>query len=161
MVAAIKPGCPVWHVWCDPQGVSHQTKEWLDDFRLITFIDEIPNVWQSGPRDDATRVLFLTLMPGVVYEWHENPVPQWIVPIVGRWFVTTMDGVRVEMGPGEISFGADQNCQRIDGRQGHCSGAVGSEPAVIMLIQVASDPFRKDGVEAVSEACGLAQKPQA
>jgi|GEM_PF-3883372 hypothetical protein len=32
---------------------------------------------------------------------------------------------------------ADQNCQLIDGRQGHRSGAVGSEPAVTMPIQVA------------------------
>jgi hypothetical protein len=77
-------------------------------------------------------------MPGVEYGWYENHVPQWIVPVVDRWFVTTMDGVRVEMGPGEI---ADQNCQQLDGRQGHLSGSVGSEPAVTMLIQVASDPF--------------------
>jgi hypothetical protein len=113
----------------------------MNDFKLNTFIEGIPSVWQSGPRNDATSVVFLTLMPGVEYGWHENPVPQWIVTIVGRWFMTTMDGMRVEMGPGEISFGADQNCQPIDGRQGHLSGAVGSEPAVIMLIQVASDPF--------------------
>lgn len=91
-----------------------------------------------GTRNDATSFVFLTLMPGVEYGWYENPVPQWIVPVVGRWFVTTMDGVWVEMGPGEI---ADQNCQQLDGRQGHLSGSVGSEPAVTMLIQVASDPF--------------------
>lgn len=121
--------------------MSHQKKEWLDDFKLITFIQGIASVWQSGPRDGATGVVFLSLVPGQEYEWHENPVLQWIVPIVGRWFVTTMDGVRVEMGPGEISFGADQNCRLIEGRRGHLSGAVGSEPAVIMLIQVASNPF--------------------
>lgn len=113
----------------------------MNDFKLNTFIEGIPSVWQSGPRNDATNVVFLTLMPGVEYGWHENPVSQWIVTIMGRWFMTTMDGMRVEMGPGEASFGADQNCQPIDGRQGHLSGAVGSEPAVIMLIQVASDPF--------------------
>ena len=141
MLSEDKPGFHVWHVWCDHQGVSHQKKEWLDDFKLITFIQGIASVWQSGPRDDATGVVFLSLVPGQEYEWHENPVLQWIVPIVGRWFVTTMDGVRVEMGPGEISFGADQNCRLIEGRRGHLSGAVGSEPAVIMLIQVASNPF--------------------
>ena len=47
-----------------------------------------------------------------------------------------MDGVRVEMGPGEISFGGDQGCEVVDGKRGHCSGAVGSDPAVLMLIQV-------------------------
>ena len=141
MLTEVNPGFHVWHVWCDHQGVSHQKKEWLDDFKLITFIQGIASVWQSGSRDDATGVVFLSLVPGQEYEWHENPVLQWIVPIVGRWFVTTMDGVRVEMGPGEISFGADQNCRLIEGRRGHLSGAVGSEPAVIMLIQVASNPF--------------------
>jgi hypothetical protein len=113
----------------------------MDDFELNTFIEGIESVLQSGPRKDATSVVFLTLMPGVEYGWHENHVPQWIVPVVGRWFVTTMDGIRVEMEPGEIAFAADQNCRPIDGRQGHLSGAVGSEPAVIMLIQVGSDPF--------------------
>lgn len=141
MLSEVNPGFHIWHVWCDHQGVSHQKKEWLDDFKLITFIQGMASVWRSGPRDDATDVVFLSLVPGQEYEWHENPVLQWIVPIVGRWFVTTMDGVRVEMGPGEISFGADQNCRLIEGRRGHLSGAVGSEPAVIMLIQVASNPF--------------------
>ena len=91
--AALQPGLDVWHVWRDQEGVSHQTKKRLDDFRLITFIDGIPSVWQSGSRDDARTIVFLTLMPGQIYDWHENPVPQWIVPIVGRWFVTTMDGM--------------------------------------------------------------------
>lgn len=141
MLSEVNPGFHIWHVWCDHQGVSHQKKEWLDDFELITFIQGMASVWKSGPSDDATGVVFLSLVPGQEYEWHENPVLQWIVPIVGRWFVTTMDGVRVEMGPGEISFGADQNCRLIEGRRGHLSGAVGSEPAVIMLIQVASNPF--------------------
>jgi hypothetical protein len=141
MLTEVNPGFHVWHVWCDHQGMSNQKKEWLDDFKLITFVQGMASVWQSGPRDDTTGVVFLSLVPGQEYEWHENPVLQWIVPIVGRWFVTTMDGVRVEMGPGEISFGADQNCRLIEGRRGHLSGAVGSEPAVIMLIQVASNPF--------------------
>ncbi len=30
------------------------------------------------------------------------------VTLSGRWFVETMDGHRVEMGPGEISFAEDQ-----------------------------------------------------
>jgi hypothetical protein len=46
-----------------------------------------------------------------------------------------MDGVRVEMGPGEISFGEDQNTRQVDGKRGHLSGTVGAEPAVLMLVQ--------------------------
>ena len=47
-------------------------------------------------------------MPGEIGEWHENPMPQWIMPRRGRWRVETMDGVIVDMGPGDISFGGDQ-----------------------------------------------------
>jgi hypothetical protein len=32
-------------------------------------------------------------------------------PLSDRWFVESMDGQRVEMGPGEISFGGDQNAK--------------------------------------------------
>lgn len=39
----------------------------MDNFKLITFIEGIESVWQSGPRKDATSVVFLTLMPGVEY----------------------------------------------------------------------------------------------
>jgi hypothetical protein len=67
--------------------------------------------------------------------WHENPAPQWIIPLSGRWYVESMDGMRVEMGPGEISFGEDQGTRERDGRKGHMSGTVGDEPAVLMVVQ--------------------------
>jgi len=134
-------GFQIWHVWCDQDGISHQTKRWIDSFTQTIFLDGLPSIWRYQPAATPHTVLMLTLIPGQDYEWHENPCPQWIVPLQGRWYVETMDGVRVEMGPGEISFGADQNCRPVDGRRGHRSGAVGSEPAVIMLIQVDTDPF--------------------
>ncbi len=142
MSAETRPGFHVWHVWRDEAGISHQRREWVDDFSLTSFIDGIPKVWRSQARQGGDTILFLNLVPGQNYGWHENPVPQWIVPISGRWYVETMDGVRVEMGPGELSFGADQGCRSADGSNGHLSGAVGSEPAVLMLIQVESNPFR-------------------
>ena len=46
-----------------------------------------------------------------------------------------MDGTRVEMGPGEISFGEDQGTRETDGKKGHKSGTIGDEPAVLMVIQ--------------------------
>ena len=47
--------------------------------------------------------MFVTVLPvGWVADRHENPRPQWIIPLSGRWFVSSMDGVRVEMGPGEM-----------------------------------------------------------
>jgi hypothetical protein len=78
---------------------------------------------------------------GWIGEWHENPKPQWIIPLSGRWFVETMDGQRVEMGPGDISFGEDQGTVTdSDGRKGHRSGTLGSEPAVLMLVQLDENP---------------------
>lgn len=44
------------------------------------------------------------------------------------------------MGPGEISFGADQGCATVDGRTGHLSGTVGDAPAVLMMIQMDEAP---------------------
>lgn len=80
--------------------------------------------------------MFVTVLPaGWVGDWHENPKPQWIIPLAGRWFVESMDGQRVEMGQGEISFGADQNTKEMDGRKGHRSGTVGNAPAVLMIVQ--------------------------
>ena len=78
----------------------------------------------------------MTVLPvGWIGDWHENPKPQWIIPLSGRWFVESMDGQRVEMGPGEISFGEDQNTRNVAGKQGHLSGTVGDEPAVLMIVQ--------------------------
>ena len=56
-------------------------------------------------------VVFTVQPVGWVGEWHENPAPQWIVLLSGRWWVESMDGTRVEMGPGELSLGEDQNCR--------------------------------------------------
>jgi len=54
--------------------------------------------------------VLIKVEPDVDYDWHENPVPQWIVPLSGRWFVETMDG--------------------------HRSGALDAQPAMLMLIQL-------------------------
>jgi len=50
--------------------------------------------------------------------------------------VESMDGQRVEMGPGEMSLGEDQNTRAQGDRKGHLSGTVGDEPAVLMLVQI-------------------------
>jgi hypothetical protein len=52
-----------------------------------------------------------------------------------------MDGARVEMGPGELSFGEDQGCtQTPNGRR---SGVIGAQPAVLMTVQVHVPPVRR------------------
>jgi hypothetical protein len=130
-----KPRIPYWHLWTDAKGISHQTRCFLTEFELKSISRPAQPQW-LGQETRLEVTMMMTVLPaGWAGEWHENPKPQWIVPLSGCWFVESMDGQRVEMGPGEISFGADQNAQEIGGRRGHHSGVVGDEPAVLLLIQ--------------------------
>ena len=140
MSADAKPVVSYWHLWADEQGISHQTRCELTEFEKDAIQPGAAPQWiGSKTKSDAT-VFITVLPPGWVGDWHENPKPQWIVPLSGRWFVESMDGQRVEMGPGEISFGEDQKVHEVNGRKGHLSGTVGTEPAVLMLIQLEALP---------------------
>jgi len=134
------PKVPYWHVWTDEGGVSHQTRCVLTEFDLSSISPPAKPQWLGAKTRSAADISVTVLPVGWVGDWHENPKPQWIIPLSGRWFVETMDGVRVEMGPGEASFGEDQGTRARDGRQGHASGTVGDEPAVLMLIQLEGGP---------------------
>ncbi len=53
-----------------------------------------------------------------------------------------MDGQRVEMGPGDVSFGGDQGTKEDqEGKKGHLSGTVGKTPAVLMIIQLKEEKW--------------------
>lgn len=136
-----RPEVPYWHVWTDEDGVSRQDRCRLSNFAFESISSGPAPSWIERPGSPARRVVVLVLPAGWVGEWHENPEPQWIVPLSGRWFVETMDGTRVEMGPGDLSFGNDQNTRPdARGRRGHRSGTVGDGPAVLMLVQVERAP---------------------
>lgn len=135
-----KPSVPYWHLWTDAEGVSHQTRCALTDFDMKSMQPPADPQWQGTKTHDGATVMVTVQPVGWTGAWHENPKPQWIIPLSGRWFVESMDGTRVEMGPGEISFGEDQNTKPVDGRQGHLSGTVGDEPAVLMVVQFDAAP---------------------
>ncbi len=134
------PRVPYWHLWTDPAGVSHQSRCTLTRFVLAPMAAGAAPQWQGDTLRDGMTVLITVQPVGWVGEWHENPRPQWIIPLSGRWFVESMDGTRVEMGPGEISLGEDQNTRPTDGRTGHRSGTVGDAPAVLMVVQFDAPP---------------------
>jgi hypothetical protein len=134
------PRAPYWHIWTDADGVSRQTRCAASDFSLSSISPPAQPQWLGAQSRHGVTILFTILPVGWVGDWHENPRPQWIVPLSGRWFVESMDGQRVEMGPGELSLGEDQNTRAVDGRKGHLSGTVGDEPAVLMLIQLDDAP---------------------
>jgi hypothetical protein len=131
------PKLPYWHVWTDDDGMTRQTRCELTGFHLHRMGGGVAPQWNDLLVTSKTTVLIANMPVGWIGDWHENPKPQWIVPLSGRWFVETTDGMRVEMGPGELSFGGDQNAKPdARGRVGHRSGTVGDVPAVVMIIQL-------------------------
>ena len=130
------PVTAYWHLWTDAQGVSHFSRCELKRFEPVSMGGAAPQWNDSLGRGECT-VIFSVQPVGWIGDWHENPQPQWVVPLSGRWWVEAMDGQRVEMGPGETSFGADQHCVAdAQGRSGHRSGTVGDEPAHLMIVQM-------------------------
>ena len=134
------PRTGYWHLWTDADGISHHTRCELTQFEQQSMGGAAPQWNDQVARGEAT-IIFSVQPVGWVGDWHQNPKPQWIVPLTGRWWVEAMDGQRVEMGPGEVSFGEDQHCvPGPDGRIGHRSGTVGDEPAHLMIVQLHVDP---------------------
>ncbi len=136
-----QPEVPYWHLWVDDEGVSHQQQCLLTQYEAKQVGPADPQWNNAQPRGESS-VVFTVQPVGWVGEWHENPAPQWIVVLSGRWFIESMDGTRIEQGPGEFSLGEDQGCVASDGRLGHRSGTVGDQPAVLMTVQLHIDPVR-------------------
>lgn len=130
-----RPAVPFWRLYTDATGVSRWKRGLMTRFALKSIQPQAAPQWQGDQSRGDISVMTTVLPVGWRGDWHENPTPQWIVPISGRWWVEAMDGERQEFGPGEFSFGGDQNCRERDGRKGHCSGTLRDEPAVLMLIQ--------------------------
>lgn len=129
------PSVPYWHLWTDEQGISHQCECSFTRFELDSIGGGADPQWK-GDKTLSQAIVMTTVLPvGWIGDWHENPLPQWIIPLSGRWSVEAMDGTRREFGPGELSFGGDQHCREQDGRKGHRSSTVGDQPAVLVLVQ--------------------------
>jgi hypothetical protein len=142
------PTVEYWHLWTDAEGVSHQTRCTMTEFELKAVQPSAAPQWQ-GKRIQGSMSVLMTVLPAAWEgDWHENPKPQWIIPLSGRWFVESMDRTRIEMGCGDISFGADQHCRSVAGRRGHRSGTVGGTSALLMLVQF-------DDASAPAATCGF------
>ena len=136
-----KPQIHYWHLWTDEHGVSHQSQCALTEFELKGVGPADPQWNDKHARSEAT-VVFTVQPVGWVGEWHENPAPQWIAVLSGRWWIESMDGTRIEQGAGEFSLGEDQGCTKTAGKKGHRSGTVGDQPAVLMCVQLHVPPVR-------------------
>jgi hypothetical protein len=130
-----------WHTWTDKQGITHQARCELGSFVLQSISPPAAPQWLDRMKSEGAANILTVLPAGWKGPWHENPKPQWIIPLKGRWFVETTDGKHTEMGPGEITFGEDQNSKAdTNGHRGHLSGTVGNEPAVLMIVQLKDSP---------------------
>ena len=139
--AGLAPQIAYWHLWTDVAGISHQTRCALTEFDLKGVGHAAPQ-WNNRQRRSEASVVFTVQPVGWMGDWHENPTPQWIVVLSGRWWIESMDGTRIEQGPGEFSLGEDQGSALTDGRQGHRSGTIGDVPALLMTVQLHIPPDR-------------------
>lgn len=130
-----KPSVPYWHLFTDDDGTSRFRQCALTDYELKG-VGPADLQWNDTMERGEATVVFTVQPVGWVGDWHENPAPQWIVVLSGRWWIEAMDGTRVEQGPGQFSFGGDQGCRKQDGRKGHRSGTIGDEPCCLMTVQL-------------------------
>lgn len=140
--AGPKPSVPYWHLYADREGVSRQRRCTLTHYELKGVGPAEPQ-WNNKMLRVESTVVFTVQPAGWVGDWHENPAPQWIIVLSGRWFIESMDRMRIEQGPGEFSLGEDQNCIEKDGRKGHRSGTLGDQPCCLMTVQLHVEPTRE------------------
>ena len=136
------PIVPYWHLYVDEAGQSRQRRRALTEYELKGVGPADPQ-WNDAMQRGEATVVFTVQPVGWVGDWHENPAPHWIVVLSGRWWVESMDGTRVEQGPGEFSLGEDQGCRGAVGRAGHRSGTIGDEPCCLMCVRLHRGPRRE------------------
>jgi hypothetical protein len=129
------PAVPFWEMRNDAHARSTIDQQWLRDFVRQSVSGDAAPIWMRGFRGDVKAVWFNVLPVGWVGEWHPSPALQWVVPLSGRWFIETQDGARVEMGPGDIHWGADVAHTASDGATAHRSGQLGDVPCVQLMVQ--------------------------
>lgn len=131
------PALPFLHMWTTPNGTSRIDLSSMTGFGMSSVGGKAAPQWMRPFPGEIAAVNFAILPVGWLGDWHESPKPQWVVPLRGRWFIETMDGSRVEMGPGDIHFGQEQ---QTTGNKGHRSGQLGDEPCFQLLLQFAVSP---------------------
>lgn len=132
-----KPAClPYWHLWTDDDGISRQTLCSMAPYTLGVLGPNDSPQWSLDLIKEGNA--FLTMLPvGWTADWHENHIPKWIYVLRGSWSVESMDGQKQIFGPGEFSFGGDQQCiTTTSGAKGHLSAQVGDEPCLQLIIQL-------------------------
>ena len=82
----------------------------------------------TTPLQGATEVFFRRAAPGYVNGWHQAPIRQYVITIVGQWEVEVGDGSKRGFSAGDILLAED-----VTG-QGHKSKVLGSQPRVYAFV---------------------------
>lgn len=129
-------------VYTNVDGISTIGEATLSDFKAESMGGEADPQFNLRFFKGNVEVVFAQLPANWTGEWHENPKPQWIIPISGGWWVETQDGKRIELRQGDISFGADQNTNSdSNGNKGHRSGSLDCEPCNMMIVQLLDEKW--------------------
>lgn len=100
-------GAPAFHAVLATGGGSTIEQQTLEEFVRQSVSGDVAPIWMREFEGEVKTVWFNVLPVGWVREWRPSPALQWVVPSLGRWFIETQDGKRIEMGPGEIHWGED------------------------------------------------------
>jgi hypothetical protein len=128
------PTMPFWEMQIASSGRSTIAQRLLDGFIQQSVSGDAAAIWMREFPATVKAVWFNILPVDWVGEWHPSPALQWVVPLSGRWFIETQDSLRVEMGPGDIHWGADIAGSTVD-EIGHRSGQLGDVPCVQLMVQ--------------------------
>jgi len=134
------PAMPYWRLFTGEDGLSSVAASFLDGFTERSVGGEAAAMWMLAAPGTVEAVRFAVLPVGWVGEWHESPAMQLVVTLSGRWFIETQDGLRIEMGPGDIHWGEDLGTRPVNGNHGHRSGQLGDCPCAQMLVQFRAVP---------------------
>jgi hypothetical protein len=133
---------PFWLMDNTAEGHSKIVQRLLEGFHQKSVSGDTDPIWMRAFSGTVKAVWFNILPVGWIGDWHPSPSLQWVVPLSGRWFIETQDGNRVEMGPGDIHWGADVATMLEASRAGHRSGQVGDMPCVQMMVQFSDGDIR-------------------
>ena len=132
--AANAPSMPFWEMKTGPDGRSTIDQQWLNGFVQRSVSGDAAPSWMRAFDGKVKTIWFNVLPEGWEGVWHPSPALQWVVPLSGHWFIETQDGTRVEMGPGDIHWGADVASGN-NNAIAHLSGVIGDAPCVQLMIQ--------------------------
>ena len=136
------PSVEFIHVTTDTEGHTVTHRRRVPGLSMQRTIGDSPPMWATEPITDPVSRSIWVMPVGWRGGWHTNPQRQFVVPLSGRWWTETQDGVRSVMGPGDLHLGDDIDAvPDTEGRIGHDSGTEGDESVVLLMIPIVGDQF--------------------